>query len=260
MNRTNTINLNSFTVSFPDVAHFDFKSTTKSSNTIRIAIPPSSNWRMPLHWHPSHGSHSTSNSATIPCQCVTSVGGQIDVYTVRGTGGSCNRLGGTGLEVDLKPDERVSWRRPCEINELLTVDLVADQILWRNICGAILDKDLFPRLASTPYWFRGLFAILAPFPQIRVKLLALVLWIQIQTIFFTHDFHTSHGTIPLYLIWLLTSFSRPPEWAQQLELQIELVIARVAMTTTYWIGTIFLGIKGEYLDYTPRDSGAHEKR
>ncbi|KAF2489112.1 hypothetical protein BU16DRAFT_173249 [Lophium mytilinum] len=79
------------------------------------------------------------------------------------------------------------------------IDLVADHTIWRNICSAVLDGDIFPQLHSTPLWLKALFAILAVAPEWRNGLLGLMLWIQLQTIFYTHDFRVYHGYIPV--IW-----------------------------------------------------------
>lgn len=263
MKRTNTTNLTSFTLPLPHAATFDFTSAPNSSSTIRIAIPPSSSWRMPLHWHPSYARSSTSSgSATIPCRCVTVVKGHISITpSKQGNIGGGTISGGTGLDVQLAPDDRVVWRRRHGDNEVLIVDLIADYTLWRNICSATIDRDIFPQLASTPYWFKALFIILAPILRYRVTLLDLILYIQMQMIFYTHDFYVYHGTIEFHSLWLLPwIFRQAPPWVDRLELQIAYIITRVVMATAYWIGKLFLGMKGEYSEYTPRESVSYEKK
>ena len=214
---------------------------------------------MPKHRHPSYAKSSTisSGSATIPCRRVTVVKGRLSI-TCSSQG---NISGGTGLDVELTPDDRVAWKRRSGDNDLLIVDLLADVILWRNICSATIDRDIFPNLASTPYWFKAFFTILAPISRYRVKLLDLIFYIQIQMIFYAHDFYVYHGTIQLHSLWLLPwIFRQAPPWVDRFELQISYIITRVVMATAYWVGKLFLGMKGEYSEYTPRESVSHKKK
>ena len=259
MKRTNTTNLTSFTLPLPHAANFNFTTAPNSSNTIRIAIPPSSSWRMPEHRHPSYARSSTtsSGSATIPCRRVTVVKGCLHI--------TCNSKGsvsgGIGWDVELTPEDRVAWGRSPLDNELLIVDLLADEILWRNICSATIDRDIFPNLASTPYWFKAFFTILAPISRYRVILLDLILYIQIQMIFYAHDFYVYHGTIQLHSLWLLPwIFRQAPPWVDRFELQVSYIITRVVMATAYWVGKLFLGMKGEYSEYTLRESVSYKKK
>ena len=264
MQRTNTTSLTSFTLPSQDEVTFIFKPTGESPpHTIRIALPPSSNWIMPYHWHPSYSQYSTFSSNTTPCQCVTSLEGHLHVSIVHGISGGLDRLVGAGTNVDLKPDERVSWDRAFDDTKPLTVELVADQTLWRNVCSAVLDREIYPQLSSTPFWLKALFGILAPSPSLRNKLLNLMLRAQIKTIFFAHDFHTSHGYVPVTWPWIMRPFGgRPPPWAERLQLRSLLFIAWMVMAINYWISTLLLGMKGEYVEYTPqatREEGMREK-
>jgi hypothetical protein len=214
---------------------------------------------MPLHWHPSEN-HAT---ATAACESVKCLSGSLCVFTAQGLSGGGYKIGSTGMSVTFAPGQRVFWSRPPsrDPRDPLTVDLVADHTLWRNICSAVLDRDIFPQLRSTPLWLKALFAVLAAVPAWRNGLLSLMLWFQLQTVFYAHDFRVYHGYIHVTWPWIAQPFgSRPPVWAQRLQLQSMYVIARVVMATAYWTGTLFLGMRGEYVEYTPRRDNGDEKR
>lgn len=259
MHRTNTADLTTITLPLPRTATFNFSPSSPapaSPGAIRITIPPSSPWRMPIHWHPSE---TNADDTIVPaCQSVACVSGSLCVYTSTGIFRNSHRLG--FQRVKFRPGERVAWY-PNNKTVPLTVDLVADHTLWRNIGSAILDRDIFPRLFSTPLWLRVLFAILTIMPSWRNKLLDLILWIQLQTIFFAHDFRLFHGRIPFTWPWVAQPFGgTPPAWATRLDWRSGHIIAWAVMTLTYWAGTLFLGMKGEYVEYTPRSGHADEKR
>lgn len=160
-----------------------------------------------------------------------------------------------------EPGLWVAWSRPkYKASIPLTVVLVAEHILWRNICSAILDRDVFPNLTSTPFWLKGLFALLAFVPSWKACMLNVMLWTQLQTIFYAHDFHLYHGHIPLGSLWMHQIWpSRPPRWAERSQLRTLYIISRVVMTSIYWIGRLFLGMRGEYVEYTPRGEYRREK-
>jgi hypothetical protein len=109
---------------------------------------------------------------------------------------------------------------------------VASHALWRNVCSAILDRAVFPQLASTPLWLKVLFAMLAVVPSRRDRLLDVMLWIQLQVIFAAHDTHLYHGCVPVTWLWLMP-FSNVPDWARRWQVQSYYVIARVVMTVAY---------------------------
>jgi hypothetical protein len=75
-------------------------------------------------------------------------------------------------------------------NESLAVDVETDHTLWRNVCSATLDRDLFPQLNSTPLWLKAMFNL---FPSWREALLSFVLQIQLRAIFYYHGVHICHG-------------------------------------------------------------------
>lgn len=261
MHRTNTTNLSTITLPFPDAATFDFT----SPDVIRITIPPSSTWHMRLHWHPSekNGAAATNTDIAAACRSVKSVSGPLHVYIATGLWGSYDKLGSTGMSVKFKPGQRISWNRLKQHAAVpLTVDLATDHALWRNICSVVTDRAIFPRLSSTPLWLRALFAILAVvLPTWRERLLDKMLWMQLQAIFFAHDFHMYYGYVPVTWPWIAQPFGgQPPAWATRLQVQSFYIIAKVVMTWAYWVGILFLGMKGEYVEYTPRRGYEDEKR
>lgn len=261
MHRTNTTDLTTITLPLPRMASFNF-SPSLPAPAIRITIPPASLWRMPLHWHPSE---TNGDDTIIPaCQSIACISGSLCVYSSTGVFRNSHRLGSEGMRVKFKPGEHVTWYPTKNLNKKtpsLTVDLVADHTLWRNIGSAILDRDIFPQLFSTPLWLRVLFAVLTIIPSWRNKLLDLILWIQLQTIFFAHDFRLFHGLIPFTWPWITQPFGgRPPAWATRLQWQSGYIIAWAVMTLAYWAGTLVFGMKGEYIEYTPRSGQADEKR
>ena len=211
---------------------------------------------MPLHWHPSE-----NRAATAACESVNCLSGSLHVYITQGISGGSDRVG-SKLSVRFAPGQRVAWNPARDAEKiLLTLNLVADHALWRNICSAVLDRDIFPRLASTPLWLRALFAALTVVPSWRNKLLSLMLWIQLQTIFLAHNFHMDHGYVQVTWPWIAQPFGgQPPVWAEKLEIASLYFIARVVMTAAYWTGTLLLGMKGEYAEYTPIRGHESEKR
>lgn len=212
---------------------------------------------MPLHW-----CSCKKNAPAAAHQRVTCVSGSLYVTVAEGISGSYIMLGGAGMSVEITPGQRISWGRSRSDAQVpLTVDLVADHILWRNICSAVQDRDIFPRLASTPFWLKALFAILDLVSSWKEWLLSLMLWIQLRAIVHSHNFRMYHGYLPVTWPWIAQPFGgRPPVWVKRLELQSQYFIARAVMTAAYWIGTLFLGMKGEYVEYTPSTGYRDEKR
>ena len=255
MHRTDTTDFTTFNLPFPDGATFTF---TSSPDTIRITILPSGSWFMPLHWHPSENRAAGTVSA---CESVSCLSGTLHVYVSQGTFLNYDKIGSTGMSMRFAPGQRVSWNRlRIDAQVPLMVDLVANHTLWRNVCSTILDKDIFPQLASTPSWLKALFTILAVIPSWRNALLNMMLWIQLQTVFLTHDVHVYYGYIPVTWPWTTQPFGgRPPIWATRLKIQSVYFIAKAVMTTAYWTGTLFLGMKGEYIEYTPSRGHRDEK-
>lgn len=163
----------------------------------------------------------------------------------------------TGGSVAFKADQRMAFyaaeNRPKDPPDApLVVDLEVGHAVWRNICSAIIDRDTFAQLTSTPLWLKAVFGILTIIPYLKNALLGFMLWIQLRVIFSTHGIYISHGSIPFTLPWMLQPFGgKPPSWAIQWQLYSLYFIARVVMDPAYWIGITFLGMQGEYAEYTP---------
>lgn len=260
--RTDTRNTQSFTLPSPAIAIFDFDTPPSTSlvRAIYITVPAQSTWRMPYHRHPSEARGSGGPSA---CHSVTCLAGSL--YIRMGNGiHDWNRSGGQGLGKIFEPGMWAAWSRQRQNRppqDPLKVAFIAEHLLWRNICSATLDRDLYPSLTTTPLWIKGSFALLSFFPSWREKVLDAMLWIQLQTIFYAHDLHLYHGQIPFVKLamfpWIWPD--RPPPWAERLQIRSMCVISRVVMTCTYWFGRIMLGMMGEYKDYSPRHEPVAEK-
>lgn len=258
MSRTNTTEMTMFELPPPKEATFTFVPPSSTSvDEIRIALPVQSGWHMPTHWHPS-----ADEAGVVGCHRVTCVSGRLCVSTVKGISGGGITVGSRGMTVEFEPGRRVSWgAAPDRVPVALTATLVADHVLWRNICSAVLDNDIFPRLASTPWWLKALFALLRLTPSLRNRLLDLTLWFQMHTMFAAHDFHIYHGRIPINWLWMYQPFGGdPPEWAERFNVRSMYVISKVVMKTAYWTGRLFLGMKGEYVEYTPNRDHRGEKQ
>jgi hypothetical protein len=131
-----------------------------------------------------------------------------------------------------------------------------DENLYRNTSSAILDATRFPFLSSTPFWVQPLYSLLAFSPAAQRLMIARLLWIQLQMMYFAHDFRVHHGSVHAPYLWYLThpySFGRPPNWVFDIEWWSIGVISTATQRTCYWLGRLFLGIKAEYLEYTPGD-------
>lgn len=255
MHRTGTRDWASFSLPFPDAVVFTFASSepTPHNEIIRITIHPSGNWKMPLHWHPSESPDSRPDTRAGPgCERLSCVDGSLHVFVAEGISSNYDKFGSKGMVVNFSPGQRVQWDRPRHAKETpLTVDLVANPVLWRNICSAVLDADKFPRLESTPWWLKALFAILRP--AWHAWLLGLTLRIQLLAIFASHDLFVYHGYIPVTWPWMYQPWGgRPPVWAKWLQLRSMFLISSVVMRSACLVGTWCMGMKGQYPEYTPR--------
>lgn len=150
---------------------------------------------------------------------------------------------------------RADWcsgRRDTEgKNDLeLVYQTAADQILHRNICSAVLDREAFPGLSSTPLWFKFVYWLVSDVDR-RRWILDLVLRLQLQVMFWSHDYHCYHGYVPFTWPWLLVGDWCPPVWAEVWQDRSMYAISNVVMLTLYSLGILAFGMKGEYPEYTP---------
>ncbi|GIZ45074.1 hypothetical protein CKM354_000825800 [Cercospora kikuchii] len=243
MHRTNTTQLTVFQRPAPNAATFTFS----SPDTIRISIPFGSKFDIRTHWH--YTDLDTSKLTWVS-------GGPVIVsFGPRDKNRSASHSGARGFSHSCQLDEATSWgvlynRNSANLEELLVVDIEANTKLHRNICSAILDRDKFPRLASTPFWIKGLFVLLSASSRLQEWLLEAMLRVQLQTIYYAHDYHIFHGRIPfdMFFVWPLT-----PEVprATQLAFRSRFWVSKIVMSSCYWVGRILLGMRGEYEEYTP---------
>lgn len=244
MRRTNTTTVQTFSLPFPNAATFDFSDKTY----ITITIPERSKWHMPWHWHNtaldgksirhirghlfiSHGPISEDSGTVSPTS-----------QYFNGSGPGCRRL-----IFDIT--ELVS--RKSQDKKLLQVEYEANQVLHRNICSAILDRDIYSKLESTPIWVSALFALSSR--GLKHRLLDYMLAIQLDMIYYHHDFRLYHGSIMFQLPWMLLSWgqSKPPRWTLVANIWSIFFFSKVVMISNYAFGRLLLGMKGEYSEYTP---------
>ena len=92
-----------------------------------------------------------------------------------------------------------------------------------------------------------------------ILMIARLLWIQLQMMYFAHDFRMYHGSVGALYLWHLAhpfSVERPPNWVFNIEWWSVGVISIATHSVCYWLGRLFLGMKAEYLEYTPGDAAA----
>lgn len=236
---------------------------------------------MPLHWHPS---------STLGCVSVQCLSGRVVVFLgiARGSG---ERLLGPDRAVQFQPaHQMVAWassgtvrsRHGCQ--EAWSAEtVVTDPNLYRNVgrqllpgsdelpihiipyeqwASAILDRNIYASLASTPLWIKLVLNILRAVPSAREALLSWLLFVQVQAILYAHDFREFHGRINCIWPWTRQPVGgRPPQWALDLQRQTEYWIAEVVMVSCFWGGRIALGMRGQYPEYTrsPQNVGGEKK-
>ncbi|SMR52622.1 unnamed protein product [Zymoseptoria tritici ST99CH_3D1] len=253
MKRTYTTTTDIFNLPAPNAATFDFSNPAH----ITIAIPTESQWFMPYHWHNSH-----LDGKRLRC-----IEGKLQLYvaTIQADGrvADYSHFCGSSWQI-FDINQHVGWHRSKIASQRhpLKVEYEADQALHRNLCSAILDRDIYPRLSSTPVWIKGLFATVACIPGVKNWLLDRALGVQLEMIYYRHDFHVRHGSIWFQLPWLLLSWGHeePPLWTEKAYVWSLIVFSGVVMGTTYWFGRLVLGMKGEYAEYSPRVARTAEEK
>ncbi|KAF1961616.1 hypothetical protein CC80DRAFT_462929 [Byssothecium circinans] len=236
----------SFELPDPPV-HFDILDATH----IKITVPANSGWKAPLHWH-------TDDS--VACNRITALKDQLVVTSKGPPGkGSGSEAFGPGSSHTFTPGDHHNFRPLNEDKECVAVlEAGASQsALMRNVCGATLDADLYPTLASTPYWIQLLYIMLGFSPRARNYMVAKLLWVQIQMMRSTHDFYVEYGCINApYLWWLAHPWhwdGREPRWTYEIMWWSYYPIAMLVQGLCYWMGRLVLGMKAEYEEYMPRE-------
>ncbi len=86
-----------------------------------------------------------------------------------------------------KPGYWTGWSRKQGSPKETVVRLVVEsEGLERIICSAVLDAEMFPYLATTPFWLRGIFAALRLLPRARRWLVRMVCYVGLQVIYREH--------------------------------------------------------------------------
>ncbi|EFE34614.1 uncharacterized protein ARB_06377 [Trichophyton benhamiae CBS 112371] len=250
MKRSNTTSITSFTL--PDqqgqvAAIFDF---SEDGDSILITTPKKSSWEYWKHWLNPHSSI---------CDEITCLAG-VAVIKVYYPDDPLSSRGGelrSGESISFGPGASSTWFRDSHYNqEDLIVSLKGDKSFHRNICSAIIDRDRMAFLSSTPFLLRQLLSLLGLFQfsrPFREWILDLMLAIQLRAIFYSNGFWIYHPTIPFFWWWewrQIWGEPRVPEWAYRFKWQMQMVITYTVQGICYWVGRIFLGMKGSYSEYT----------
>jgi len=220
-------------------------------NQIRFTLLAAKKWRSPYHWHVLHDG----------CHRITCLQGSLHLTTATPYGGSATDSVGAGTSIVIPPRDHHAWSAGKQESdqELIVLLESEDEILYRNTSSATIDADRFPSLSSTPLWVKLLYSLLAFSPTAQRSMIARLLWIQLQIIYFAHDFCAYHGSVHAPFFWFIThpfSLERPPNWIFNIEWWSVGVISNITQRACYWFGSLFLGMKAEYPEYTPVDIAA----
>jgi hypothetical protein len=81
-----------------------------------------------------------------------------------------------------------------------------------------------------------------------------LLWIQLQMMYYSHDLGVRYGSIRApFIYWITHPFrflERPPNWVYDVEWWSIFAISKAVQRSCYWFGTLLLGMKAEYVEYT----------
>ncbi|EFR05329.1 hypothetical protein MGYG_08340 [Nannizzia gypsea CBS 118893] len=252
MKRSNTTSMTSFTL--PDLhkqaaAIFDF---TSDGDSIRVTVPINSTWNYWEHWLNPH---------SFICDEVTSVSGRgfVEIYYFDDPSSSRGLHLRSGESMSFGPRSSSTWRRAYSTRdqEDFVANLKGDRSFHRNVCSAIIDRDRMAFLSSTPILLRQMLAFLGLFQfsrPFRECILDLMLAIQLRAIFYANGFWIHHPTIPFFWWWewrQIWGEPRVPEWAYEFRWKMLKVITYTVQGICYWVGRLFLGMKGSYPEYTP---------
>lgn len=251
MQRTNTTNKMLFNLPAPASVTLDFTIL----NNIRISIPQDSSWKVSSHWH-SPGREN--------CQRLHVEAGrfQVGYHKEPRTGGSVYGAG----DFTFKPGYWTTWSkeeqtavRESAVRDTVIILTVASEGLERNICSAILDADIFPELATTPVWLRLIFRALRLLPSARRWLVRRICYVQLQVIRCEYGCWEYHGGINALRWWQWThpfDIGRHPAWTVSLQYQSQKLFSRLAQGLYHGMGTILLGMRGDYPEYNPNFGNA----
>lgn len=119
--------------------------------------------------------------------------------------------------------------------------------LQHQVCSAVQDAEMYPKLCSTPAWIRLGLVLLRRGTSAMTYDWAVqrLLLVQIRAIFSGRDYLERHGTFT-GLRWL---FFPPPRWVQKFEAWSQRAISKAVLRLNLWLGVSVLGIKGWYPEY-----------
>lgn len=204
-----------------------------------------SRWCFPPHWHLLHHG----------CHGITSAQGRLLLSSATPYGGSGTESSPPGSRIAIRRGDYHSWSSENPAQELIALLESEDEMLYRNAISAILDADRFPFLSTTPFWIRVLYYSLAFSPAAQKAMIDKLLWIQLQMMYYTHDLGIWYGSIHApFIYWITHPFrplERPPNWVYDVEWRSIFAISKAIQSPCYWFGTLFLGMKAEYVEYTP---------
>ena len=246
MKRTDTSQRTAFRFPAPAAVTFDFS----ISNNIQITIPKGSTWRVSPHWHSAEHEG---------CQKLIVEEGRIHVSDWKEPRTDEIRIGGGTF--DFRPGYWTTWGLGWNKPQKIKVNLVTrEENLYRNVLSATLDADLFPSLHSTPYWLRGVCAVLGS-GRARSWLIAKLLYVQLQAMYYQHAYWEYHGGVNALSWW---QWSHPfdignhPAWTVKLQFRSQRLFSRAIQGIYYWMGRM-LGMKGDYLEYRGRMPASDEQ-
>lgn len=244
MHRTNTTTFTEFALPLPMSAIFDFS----TPNNIRITIPKDSTFRVPSHWH----SPDSEN-----CLLLRAEAGSMQVYYHKEprSGGMTTGPG----DYKFRHGYWTGWTSSKRDEEAIMILTVQNEGLQRNICSAILDAEKFPHLTTTPMWLRGLFTLLRIYPGVRSWLVEKMGHVQLQAIYYRHGCWQYHGGINALRWWQWThpfDIGEHPAWTVSVQYRSQKVFSRIVQGFYYWVGRLFLVMRGEYPEYDPPLRGA----
>lgn len=240
MQRTNTTTSTAFVLPPPSSAVFDFS----TPNHIRITIPKDSVWGVSSHWHSPEKEN---------CRLLHTESGEFQVSYHRQprTGGL---LLGAG-DYEFKPEYWSAWSRKQNSSTDTIVTLVVEnEAIERNVCSAMLDAEIFPYLASTPFWLRGISTALKLLPIARKWLLRKMCYMQLQVIYREHGHWEYHGGINALRWWQCThpfDVGQNPDWTVSVKYRSQKLFSRLVQGYYHAMGTTMLGMRGDYPEYNP---------
>jgi hypothetical protein len=202
-------------------------------------------WFFPSHWHLLHQG----------CHAITNVKGRLLLSSSTPYGGSGSEKSGPGSRSAIRGGDVHSWSSYEPDQEFIALLESEDEVLYRNAVSAILDADRFPFLSTTPLWFRILYYSLAFSPAAQRALNNKALWIQLQTMYCTHDMGVQYGSFPApFIYWITHPFrflEKPPTWVFNVQWWSVFAITKTVQRSCYWFSRLFLGMEAEYVEYTP---------